>query len=156
MLVPWCIYFMSKYTKAQKDMREGQRGMHFKEACVETASPVHVSSRVLDGTSWNDWVISFPNFTGSSLRIRTVFYLALYSQHLSVCMHAQSLQLCLTLFNAMDYSSPGSSVHGILQARIMSGLACPSAEVLPNPGIILECPVLQGESLSLSHQGSPP
>ena len=29
---------------------------------------------------------------------------------------AQSLQSCLTLCNPMDYSLPGSSVHGILQA----------------------------------------
>ena len=29
-------------------------------------------------------------------------------------------QLCPTLCNLMDYSPPGSSVHGILQARILS------------------------------------
>ena len=28
-------------------------------------------------------------------------------------------QLCLTLCNSMDFSPPGSSVHGILQARIL-------------------------------------
>ena len=28
-------------------------------------------------------------------------------------------QSCLTLCNAMDYSPPGSSVHGILQGRIL-------------------------------------
>ena len=28
-------------------------------------------------------------------------------------------KLCLTLCDPMDYSSPGSSVHGILQARIL-------------------------------------
>ena len=28
-------------------------------------------------------------------------------------------QLCPTLCNPMDYSSPGSSVHGIFQARIL-------------------------------------
>ena len=28
-------------------------------------------------------------------------------------------QLCLTLCDPMDYSSPGSSVHGIFQARIL-------------------------------------
>ena len=33
-----------------------------------------------------------------------------------VCMHAKSLQLCPTVCDAMDYSPPGSSVHGILQA----------------------------------------
>ena len=27
-------------------------------------------------------------------------------------MHAQSLQLCQTLCNSVDYSPPGSSVHG--------------------------------------------
>ena len=28
-------------------------------------------------------------------------------------------QSCLTLHDAMDYSLPGSSVHGILQARVL-------------------------------------
>ena len=35
----------------------------------------------------------------------------------------------------MDYSPLGSSVHGILQARILDGLACPPPGDLPNPGI---------------------
>ena len=33
------------------------------------------------------------------------------------CTRAKLLQLCLTLCNPMDCSPPGSSVHGILQAR---------------------------------------
>ena len=32
----------------------------------------------------------------------------------SPCLHAKSLQSCLMLCNPMDYSPPGSSVHGIL------------------------------------------
>ena len=36
-----------------------------------------------------------------------------------VGVHAQSLQSCLTLCDPMDYSLPGSSVHGILQAKIL-------------------------------------
>ena len=36
----------------------------------------------------------------------------------AVCC-AKSLQSCLTLRNPMDHSPPGSSVHGILQARIL-------------------------------------
>ena len=32
---------------------------------------------------------------------------------------AKLLQLCLTLSDAMDCSLPGSSAHGILQARIL-------------------------------------
>ena len=35
-------------------------------------------------------------------------------------MHAaKSLQSCLTLCDAIDYTPPGSSVHGNLQARIL-------------------------------------
>ena len=36
-----------------------------------------------------------------------------------VCMHAKSIQLCLTLWDPTDCSSPGSSVPGISQTRIM-------------------------------------
>ena len=35
------------------------------------------------------------------------------------CVHAKSLQLCLTLCDPMDCSPPGSSVQGILQTRIL-------------------------------------
>ena len=34
------------------------------------------------------------------------------------CVHAKSLQSCLILCDQMDCSPPGSSVHGILQARM--------------------------------------
>jgi len=35
----------------------------------------------------------------------------------------------------MDHSPPGSSVHGILQARILEWVAIPSSRDLPNPEI---------------------
>ena len=38
------------------------------------------------------------------------------------CMHAKSLQSCPTLCDPMDSSPPGSSVHRILQARILNPL----------------------------------
>ena len=38
-------------------------------------------------------------------------------------MHAKSLQSCPTLCDPMDSSPPGSSVHGILQARILEWVA---------------------------------
>ena len=41
------------------------------------------------------------------------------------CMHAKSPQSCLTLCIPMDCSLPGSSVHGILQARILEWVAIP-------------------------------
>ena len=45
----------------------------------------------------------------------------------SVCMHAKSLQLCLTLCNHTDGSPPGSSFLGILQARILEWVSVPSS-----------------------------
>ena len=41
-------------------------------------------------------------------------------------MHAKSLQSRSTLCDPKDCSPPGSSVHGILQARILEWLAMPS------------------------------
>ena len=45
--------------------------------------------------------------------------------------HAKSLQLCPTLCNPMD--SPGSSVHGILQARILEWVVMPSTRGSSQP-----------------------
>ena len=42
---------------------------------------------------------------------------------------AKSLQSCPTLWDPMDYSPPGASVHGILQARILGWVAMPSSRV---------------------------
>ena len=41
------------------------------------------------------------------------------------------LQLCLTLCDLMDYSLLGSSVPGILQARILKWVAMPSSRGSP-------------------------
>ena len=39
------------------------------------------------------------------------------------CMHAKSLQSCLTLCNPIDGSQPGSPIPGILQARTVKWVA---------------------------------
>ena len=44
-----------------------------------------------------------------------------------VYMHAKLPQSCPTLYNPMDYSPPGSSVHRILQAGILEWVAMPSS-----------------------------
>ena len=56
---------------------------------------------------------------------------------LYMCVCAKSLQSCLTLCDSMDCSPPGSSVHGILQVRILHGLPCPPPGDLPDLGIFL-------------------
>ena len=48
-------------------------------------------------------------------------------------MHAKSPQLCLTVCNPMDCSPPGSSVLGILQARILQWVAMPSSRESSQP-----------------------
>ena len=49
------------------------------------------------------------------------------SSHTMGCTHAKSLQSCLTLCNPMDCHPPGSSVHGVSQARILEWLALASS-----------------------------
>ena len=65
-------------------------------------------------------------------------------------------QLCQTLCDSMDHSLPGSSVHGILQARFLEWVAIPFFRRSSYPGIELESPALQTDSLpSEPHQESP-
>ena len=74
----------------------------------------------------------------SNLLIKIVSSTPLESLALCQTVHlkcAKSLQSCLTLCNPMNCSLPGSSIHGILQARILEGLPCPPPGDLPNPGI---------------------
>ena len=47
----------------------------------------------------------------------------IYIMYICVCVCAQSLQSCLILWNPMDCRLPGSSVHGIFQARILEWVA---------------------------------
>ena len=87
-------------------------------------------------------------------------------------MHAKSLQFCPTLCDPMNYSPPGFSVHGILQARILErcsfssslymgfsrpeywrGVPFPPPGNLPDPGIepeSLTSPALAGRFFTTS------
>ena len=48
------------------------------------------------------------------------FYLTSYHIHM---LKLKATQSCLTLFDLMDYSWPGSSIHGILQERVLQWVA---------------------------------
>ena len=66
---------------------------------------------------------------------------------------AKSLQSCPSCYSPIDHSLPGSSVHGILQERILEWVAMPSPGVLPDPGIepaSLTFPALAGRSFTTS------
>ena len=72
-----------------------------------------------------------------------------------VCMYLFT-ELCLTICSPMDYSPPGSFVHGVLQGRILEWVVVPFCK-----GLFLDqksnlCLLhWQADSLPLSHQGSP-
>ena len=86
------------------------------------------------------------------LKIRILSYCALY---MHVCSMAQS---CPTLCDPMGCSPPGSSVHGISQARILSGLPFPTPGDLHNPGIkpaSLVAPALSGGFFTTEPPGKP-
>ena len=62
---------------------------------------------------------------------------------------------CIQLFYPMDCSPPGSSVHGISQARILKWVAIFFSGDLPNRGIEPVSPKLQADLSLLSHLGGP-
>ena len=66
-------------------------------------------------------------------------------------MHAVNVRV----YNLMDHSLLGSSVHGILQARILEWVAIPSPGDLPDPGIEPGSPALQGDSLTSDPREKP-
>ena len=91
---------------------------------------------ILPGSVW--WTLS-------SLRI-------LPNLWVSVVLITQSYP---TLCNPTDCSLQGSSVHGILQGRILEGVAFPSPGDLPYPGIEPGSPTLQADPLLSKPPGKP-
>ena len=69
-----------------------------------------------------------------------------------MCSVAQS---CLTLCDPMDGSLPGSSVHGILQARILKWVAMPSSRASSQSRDRRGSPTLQADSLASEPPGKP-
>ena len=56
---------------------------------------------------------------------------------LAAAAAAKSLQSCLTLCNPIDRSPPGSSVHGIFQARVLEWIAIAFSDICSLPILIL-------------------
>ena len=75
-------------------------------------------------------------------------------RNISGCVCSVAL-LCPTLCDTMDCSLPGSSVHGIFQARIMEWVGISYSRDLPNPGIEPRSPALQADSLPAQPPGKP-
>ena len=78
------------------------------------------------------------HFYSCSVNRFTIFPASVYMQ--GNCWSLSCVRLC----NPMDCSSPGSSVHGILQARTLEWAAFPSPGDLPHPGVQCESSTLAG------------
>ena len=79
----------------------------------------------------------------------------------SVCYFCYLVaQSCLTLYDPMDCSLTGSSVHGVSQARILAWVAIYFSRGSSWPRdwshVSCESTALQVDSLPLSHRGNPP
>ena len=68
-----------------------------------------------------------------------------------MCVRVLVTQSCLTLCNPVDYSPPGSSVCGILQARILEGVAILFSRGSSQPRDQTHISWMAG---GMSHQGS--
>ena len=82
------------------------------------------------------------------------------SKHKSHESESEAAQSCQTLCDPVDCSLPGSSIHGIPQARFSrqeywSGLPFPSPGDLPNPGIEPRSPTLEADALNSEPPGKP-
>ena len=62
----------------------------------------------------------------------------------TLCVRAKSLQSCPILCDPMDCTTPGASIHRVLQARILEWVAMPSSRDLHHPGTEPGSPVLTG------------
>ena len=78
----------------------------------------------------------------------TIQILSRYSIYEDTLKYSESevAQLCPMLCDPMDCSLPGSSSHGIFQARILEWVATSPGD-LPNPGIKPGSPALQADAL---------
>ena len=73
----------------------------------------------------------------------------------SCCCCCLVTKLCPALFSPVDCSPPGSSIHGILQARILEQVAVSFSRWSSWQGLKQCFLHWQACSLPLSHQGSP-
>ena len=94
------------------------------------------------------------NSLGKGVSSRIVWH-HLLVQTMRACVHAQS---CPTLCSPIDCSPPGSSVHGILQARIL-GVGCHALlqGIFPTQGsnLCLLSPALAGGFFTTEPPGKP-
>ena len=69
-------------------------------------------------------------------------YVTVYTAAAAAAAAAKSLQLCPTLFDPMDGSPPGSSIPGILMAKILEWVAIYFSNACMHAKSLQLCPTL--------------
>ena len=146
---------LSRTERASHTHRHPHTGSHPSaspktQLCWESPSECSVSRRPLSSVSktaasklWHKGQSLLPPVFFVCMCVKEVLLEHRYTYSLSYCLRQQSwgivtvslwfawytklLQSCPTLCNPMDCSPPGSSVHRILQARILEWVAMPSS-----------------------------
>ena len=98
-----------------------------------------------------EWQSPLSNFTLSLLPC----IVCIFQYEFSLCVRVQLLQSCLTFCDSVDCSPARSSVHGILQARLLEWDAMPSSRGSSRPGIEPASPALQADYLLSEPPGKP-
>ena len=83
------------------------------------------------------------------LEIKMLYYCTLYGY---CCLVTK---VCWAFFYQLDCSSPGSSIHGVSQARILEWVAISFSKDLPEPGIEPASPELAGGFFTTEPEGKP-
>ena len=88
--------------------------------------------------------------SASATRLRGSYILA------SLCASREAKSISrVRLCDPMDCSLPGSSIHGIFQARVLEWVAISFSRDLPDPGIKPGPPALQADALPSEPPGKP-
>ena len=98
-------------------------------------NPLHYSclGNFMDRGAWLA-IVHWVTKSLTRLSVHACTYVSVYIHtYMHACMCAQSFQLCLTLCHPMDCSLPGSSVYGIVQARILEQVAKLSSRASSRP-----------------------
>ena len=109
---------------------------HLRESISSWACPTHEKISVFPLTFFWLYFLQINALTFQAQRAFTASLPRVTPQwswpagHTLVWVRTKPLQSCLTLWNPMDCSLPGSSAHGILQARILEWVAMPSSRRL--------------------------
>ena len=131
---------------------------------VLISDALHITTGIKTSV-WKSREGFWPGWVCCEIRVPKQYYIhyltwTLPETYLKILLHACSvIQSCLTLWDPMEYSPPGSSIHGIFQTRIREQVAISSSRgsswTRRSNSCLLHLRHSQVDSLPLHHLRSP-